>query len=906
MLSKFRWIPLAITVIIVLFLSSTVSLISDWLLFDHLGYLELLTTPLTVQLLLGFGVGIIVFLFFYLNLRFASRSEIEWFYTIPSSLLGIPIVLNKNTLKRVALISAGVFAILYGFVARMLWYDFLAFLNSTPFGQTEPIFNKDIAFYVFDLPVYIYFNSIFRSVVFVSLIASSLVYLIKGDLPKLEKVSDITTSLKSIYNRGKNHIGILILLLFGTFAVDVYLDLHKIVLSPNGLIFGASYTDINVQIPFLWGTFFLVIAGIILTGIYLATRKLFSWVMIVFILYLISSPARAITAGIVQGLVVAPNELEKEREYLLNNIQATRIAYGLDKIEQRRLPADESLDATDIQNNELTIKNVRLWDRQPLLSTFSQIQEIRTYYNFALITNDRYMIDGELRQIMLSPRELESNSLPNPTWINRHLVFTHGHGVVAGPVNRVTEEGLPVLYVKDLPSQTEKDSLMIKENSIYYGMQTNDYVIANTKNLELNYPKGDDNVYSSYSGDGGIQISSFLHRLLFAAQFRSAKILLSEDITDQSRIKYNRNIMERVQNMAPFLTYDMDPYIIIADQKLYWIIDAYTHTSRYPYSQPHIFRDRNINYISNSVKIVVDAFDGSVNFYVADMEDPLIKTAGKIFPHTFKSIDQMPISQFEHIRYPEDVLSIQARKYNIYHMEEPQIFYNREDEWEVAAIGDESGGSGGVLAPRHLIMRLPGEVEEEFILMLPFTPRGKDNMSAWLAARNDGDKYGKLIAFTFPKDTLVFGPKQIIGRINQQEEISRQISLWDQRGSQVIRGPLLVIPIENSLIYVQPLYLQAQNGKIPELNRVIVAYKNSIEMANTLEEGLSIIFGTAESRPKDGVEQPIQVLDPQRKQLINQAQELYQKALDAQRQGNWSEYGNRINELGDVLNRLQN
>jgi uncharacterized protein len=879
---------------------------SDWLLFDHLGYLELLTTPVATQLLLGLGTGVIVFLILFINIRYAARSEIEWFYTIPDSLLGVPIELNKKSLKKIALIGAAIFALLYGFVARMLWYDVLAFINSTPFGQTDPIFDRDIAFYVFDLPIYTYFNSIFRSVVFISLISSGLVYLIKGELPKLERMSDITNSLRTIYNRGKNHLGLLILLLFATFAVDVYLDLHRLVLSPNGLIFGATHTDINVQIPMIWGSLFLVIAGILLTAIYLSTRKYFNWIVIIFVLYIFSGPIRAVSAGIAQGLVVAPNELEKERPYLENNIQATRTAYGLDDVEQQRLPADDSLDAQDIQNNQLTIKNVRLWDRQPLLSTFSQIQEIRTYYNFNLITNDRYMVDDELRQIMLSPRELDSDSLPNPSWINRHLVFTHGHGVVAGPVNRVTEEGLPVLFVKDLPSQTDKESLMIEENSIYYGMQTNDYVIANTKNLELNYPMGDENVYSSYQGDGGIQISSFLHRLLFAAEFRSAKILLSDDITNESRIKYKRNIMERVQNMAPFLTYDMDPYVVIADKKLYWIVDAYTHTNRYPYSQPQTFRDRNINYIRNSVKIVVDAFDGSVNFYVADSEDPLIRTVEKIFPHTFRPIEEMPVSQFEHIRYPEDILAIQAQKYKIYHMEEPQIFYNREDEWEIAAIGEEGGGSGGALSPRHLIMKLPNEEQEEFILMLPFTPRGKDNMSAWLAARNDGDRYGRLIAYTFPKDTLVFGPKQIMGRINQHEDISRQISLWDQRGSQVIRGSLLVIPIESSLIYVQPLYLQAQDGRIPELNRVIVAHKNSIEMANTLEEGLAVMFGVADRQPTEGIEQPLQEFDPQRRQLIIQARELYESALNAQRQGNWSEYGNRINELGEILNRLQN
>jgi uncharacterized protein len=863
-------------------------------------------TPFTFQLLIGIVVGLFVFTFLYTNLKFASRSNEDWFYTIPEKLIGMSVVLNKNLFKKINLTISIFFALSYALIARFNWYEILAFLNSTPFEQTDPVFGRDISFYVFDLPVYALANSTFQSLVFMTLVLSGLTYLLRGELPKIQNIKDFAESLGSIYKRGRIHLGLLILLLFATFAVDIYLNLHKLLLSPGGAVYGATFTDVKVQIPFLWISLILVIAGALFTIIYLSTRKTFSWVVLIFVLYIASGIARPLTAGVVQALIVSPNELEKERPYLQNNIHATRSAYSLNSIEEQSLPAEQTLEAPDIENNQLTIKNVRLWDRQPLLSTFSQIQEIRTYYKFSTITNDRYIVDGELRQIMLSPRELDSNSLPNPSWINKHLVFTRGHGIVAGPVNQVTEEGLPVLFVKDIPTVSDKESLKIENPSIYFGTQTNDYVIVNTKNLELDYPKGDENVYSSYEGEGGVQISTLLRRLLFAAEFRSAKILLSEDITKDSRIQYKRNIMQRVQTLTPFITYDADPYLVIADQKLYWIVDGYTKSPHYPYSQPIIFRDERINYIRNSVKAVVDAYDGNVSFYISDSEDPLIRTAEKIFPNTFKPLDQMPDSQKDHIRYPEDIFTLQSVMYNIYHMKEPQVFYNREDEWEIAAIGDDRGGSGGALAPRHLIMRLPGEAEEEFILMLPFTPRGKDNMSAWLAARNDGDKYGKIISYTFPKDSLVFGPKQIIGRINQNEEISRQISLWDQRGSQVVRGPLLVIPIESSLIYVQPLYMQAENGRIPELKRVIVAYKNNIEMANTLEEGLGVIFGAISRRQPDTGDPLTETVDPAARRLLFQAQQIYEDAMEAQKQGNWSVYGNKINELGSIINQLQN
>ncbi|MDP2932764.1 MAG: UPF0182 family protein, partial [bacterium] len=519
-------------------------------------------------------------------------------------------------------------------------------------------------------------------------------------------------------------------------------------------------------------------------------------------LYVVVGFVGAVIPSLVQKLVVAPNELVKETPFIKYNIAATRQGFALDKIEEREISGDKPITASDIANNNLTVKNVRLWDRKPLLSTFSQIQEIRTYYEFAEVDNDRYIIDGEIRQIMLSPRELAPESLPNKNWINERLTFTHGYGVAAGPVNQVTPEGLPVLFVKDLPPKAEVKELEISRPEIYFGELSNDYVITKTKSREFDYPKGEENVYATYEGKGGVEINSFLRRVFYAVKFKSLKLLLSNDIGSESRILYYRTIAERIAKIAPFLTFDRDPYIVIADGKIYWIADAYTTSDRYPYSEPVRLNGGNINpvrnssaqrdaisngvnYIRNSVKVVVDAYNGSVVFYQADAEDPILKTYATIFPGTFRPLSEMPESLVSHLRYPEDIFTLQTAVYSVYHMNDPQIFYNKEDQWEIPAIAAEGEGASRTdaippMQPRHIIMKLPGEKKEEYILMLPFTPRAKDNLSSWMVARNDGENYGKLLVYRFPKDKLVFGPKQIIGRINQDSEISQQISLWSQ------------------------------------------------------------------------------------------------------------------------------
>ncbi len=512
---------------------------------------------------------------------------------------------------------------------------------------------------------------------------------------------------------------------------------------------------------------------------------------------------------------------------------------------------------------------------------------------------------------MLSARELNPAALPNRTWVNERLVFTHGHGLTLGPVNQVTTEGLPVLFVQDLPPVTSVD-LEITEPSIYFGELANDYVIVRTKAQEFHYPKGEDNVYSQYSGSGGVPIGSLWNKLLFAAHFRNYQILLSDDITSESRLMFDRQIRRRVQKIAPFLILDQDPYPVVSNGRIFWIQDAYTTADRYPYATAA----GGVNYIRNSVKVVIDAYQGSVEFYAAEPNDPIAQTYAKIFPTLMKPLAAMPEDLRSHVRYPEDIFQLQASVYATYHMTNPAVFYNKEDRWESPAV--DSSGESRRMEPYYTMMKLPGETSAEFIQMLPFTPRRRDNLASWMVARSDGGNYGKLQVFQFPKQTLVFGPQQVVARINQDQVISPQIALWSQQGSQVMQGTLMVIPIEQSLIYVRPLYLRAQAGRIPELTRVIVAHQNRIVMEPTLDLALARLFGAgdrpmspasprspASSSSPGSPASPASGDTPGREQLAAEASATYQRALEAQKAGDWAKYGEEIRRLGEILERLK-
>ena len=921
----FTWIIIGIIFIFLIFFSSLVSFITDWWWFQEVGYTEIFIKSLGAKVVLGLAVSIIASVFLLINFLVAVSSKIPWLATIPESLVGQPISLDNSVVKKLGIIASLIIAVFFGLVAASSWQDVLKFLSSTPFGTVDSVFGKDIAFYIFSLPVFNLGLGLIRILILLTLAGCGAVYMLRGSL----NISGILGKLggtqlhklglpiikeavkKETSPSARIHLAVLLALFLAMVAAGTYLSLFKLLTSQSGPVFGAVFTDVNIMIPLLRVSI-LAIAfasfACLYWGISGKTSLLLGAVTIYFLVGLLSG----IVPSIFQKLIVAPNELAKETPFIKNNIAATRHAFGLDKIEEREISGDKPLTAADITNNNLTIKNVRLWDRAPLLSTFSQIQEIRTYYEFASVDNDRYTIDGEIRQVMLSLRELASESLPNRSWINERLTFTHGYGLAAGPVNQVTAEGLPVLFVKDLPPKSDVKELTVTRPEIYFGELSNDYVYVKTKSKEFDYPKGEENVFTTYEGKGGVEINSPIRRLFYAIRLGSLKLLLSNDITSDSKILYYRNIKERVAKIAPFLTLDQDPYAVVADGKIYWIIDAYTGSNLYPYSQPLQLNGDRVNYIRNSVKVVVDAYDGTVTFYQADKDDPIIETYAKIFPKTFRPLKDLPDSLVSHLRYPEDIFTLQTAIYTTYHMDDPQIFYNKEDQWEIPAVASEgekdTTSKTPVMTPRHMIMKLPGEKKEEYILMLPFTPRAKDNLSAWMVARNDKEFYGKLLVYRFPKQKLIFGPKQVIGRINQDAEVSREITLWDQRGSQVIQGSLLAIPIEESLLYVRPLYLKADAGKIPELKRVIVAYENKIAMEETLEAGLARIFGTsaAKAKPEEiKTEQATAVPSQSAQEIIKQASDTYDAATRAQREGDWARYGEEIKRLGEILNKLR-
>jgi uncharacterized membrane protein (UPF0182 family) len=602
----------------------------------------------------------------------------------------------------------------------------------------------------------------------------------------------------------------------------------------------------------------------------------------------------------VQRFRVVPNEVAAERPFIERNIKFTRLAYGLDKIESKEFPAEEQLSAADLKRNDSTIKNIRLWDPRPLLAASAQLQEIRTYYKFVDVDNDRYIIDGNYRQMMISVRELSHQHLPSRIWINEHLTYTHGHGLVFGPVNQVISGGQPEFFIKDIPP-VSTGAIKITRPEIYFGELANEYVFVKTKAQELDYPAGDQNIYTTYEGRGGVPVGSFWRKLLFSAHHATLRILFSQDITGESRILYHRQIHDRVKKIAPFVSFDRDAYPVIAQGgRLFWIIDGYTKSDRFPYSEP--IGRQGTNYIRNSVKAVVDAYNGTVDFYLSDARDPIIQSYAKTFPTWLKPLDAMPEDLRRHVRYPQDLFSIQAHMYATYHMQDPQVFYNKEDLLSIPRRSVD--GRDREMEPYYTIMRLPGEDKEEFVLLLPFTPNKRDNMRAWLAARSDAPHYGKLTALDFPKAKLVYGPKQVDARIDQDTIISQQLSLWNQRGSQVLRGSLLAIPIEKSLLYVQPLYLAAEQGSLPELKRVIVAFGNQIAMEETLEQSLQKIFGGKPAREATTPAAPVQTAKAGT-DLARQALDHFQRSQEMLRQGNWGGYGEELKKLETLLRQMQ-
>jgi uncharacterized membrane protein (UPF0182 family) len=818
-----------------LFADKILSFYVDWMWFESHGFTSVLWTVLVSQV--GFGV-LTATLFFLLTFGFLNQVYRKTSH-LPILLSDqvrqeVP-VLNAmaSNLKLLILVAPLVLSVMTGLVMAQQWETLLQYLNASPYGEIDPIYGKDISFYFFTLPLWLLVKSILWETMIVLSLGVGLIYFFK----RFIYVGPTGVVLLPDARRTLSGLAGLFFLLF---ASEFYLQRYELLTEGGSLIAGIGFSDDKGKIPVLYILSFASLVaslfsfmGLIRPGM---KKVMFSGIGLALVFFIAN-----LYPKILQKFVVVPNELVKEAPYIEHTISGALKAYGLNQTKTHELSGSASLTAESVRLNATTIENIRLWDQAPLLDTLGQIQEIRTYYQFQSVDNDRYRINGDYRQTLLSPRELLSSNLPNRTWINEHLTFTHGYGVALSPVNQVTPEGLPVLLIKDIPPQSSID-LVVDRPEIYFGELANDHVFVNTGTKEFDYPEGEKNVYKNYEGKGGFEVGSFFRKLVLAARFKALKIIFSEDINSESRVLMYRNITDRVQKVAPFLRLDNDPYLVISEGRLTWLYDAYTVSDHFPYS-PQI--PRFGNYVRNSVKISIDAYDGSMNFYIADELDPIIQTYENIFPDLFQDLSKMPEDLRSHIRYPSDLFMIQTHIYATYHMKRPQVFYNKEDQWEVPEI------DGDIMKPYYTIMKLPGEDNEEYILMLPYTPRGKSNLSAWMVARSDGEQYGKLDVYTFPKQKLVFGPSQMVARINQDAEISRQISLWDQRGSSVIQGTLLVIPIEESLVYVRPLYLKADAGKIPELKRVIVGYEDSIAMERTLEEALGKIFTGLSREPED-------------------------------------------------------
>ena len=893
-MAAFR-LPLLILLAVVLLGGfSLVELYTDWLWFGEVGFRSVFARMLGAKLALGLLAFLVALAVLWFNvdlaLRVARRRELVLMSDSGPRVVGV----DARSMRRLGRALAAFVALMVGFFAASRWQVLLFWIHSVPFGKVDPILGRDAGFYVFELPFLQFAHGLLLAIVALAAAGSTAAHVAGGNLAigGSRLISASTLALRQL--------SLLAAVLFLLLAFGAWLRVPALLGAQSGILHGASWVDVHARMPTfrLLSTVAVIGAGLVVYQI--AVRRF--WPILLAVgLYLAVSVGGAAYAAILQRLFVAPDEQVRETPYITHNIAATRAAFALEAVEERQLSGEGQLTRADLESNAVTLANVPLWNDQPLLDTFSQIQEIRTYYSFASVDNDRYLIDGEYRQIMLSARELESASLPSRTWINERLTFTHGYGLTLGPVNQVTPEGLPVLFIKDLPPESSVD-LSVEQPALYYGELSNDHVFVLTGTQEFDYPKGDDNVFARYEGEGGVPLQGFLRRLLFALRFRSADTLFSPNLTAESRVMLYRDISERVERIAPFLTYDPDPYLAISGGRLVWIQDAYTTSDRYPYST----RANGINYIRNSIKVTIDAYHGTTVFHLLDSADPVAAALAAMFPDLFAPLAAMPEDLRTRLRYPQTIFTLQAAVFATYHMTNPAVFYNREDQWEVPSI--DGAGQPRRMEPYYTIMKLPGEAAPEYIQMLPFTPRQKDNLAAWMVARSDGENYGRLAVIQFPKQTLIFGPRQIAARISQDQEIAPQITLWNQQGSEVIQGSLLVVPIEESLLYVRPLYLRAAGGRIPELKRVVVAYQNQIAMEESLDRALDRLFPLDGSQERAPARRTAVTTAPtevsERDDLVARARDHYERALEAQRAGDWARYGDEIRALGEVLSRL--
>jgi uncharacterized protein len=842
------FVILGLLAIIIFGSRTALSYYVDALWFGSLGYGDVFRKTLSLQwaVFAAFFGGTFLILFgWFLALRRTYQPELlsGGLIFIGGRPLRLPV---ERILRLIVLVISLVIAAATGASMMAGWPTFALYWYAphNTGGVVDPIFGKSLHFYLFTLPAWQLMTDWLLSLAVIACVVAVFFIFITGSTRLLagRRGGDIPLPWRGF------SVAVAFLLLI--LAMRVYISRFESLFEDHTIFGGVTYTGAHLILTGLLVVSAALILGAAIASINVVSAPRVQWLVASVAPALVCYFALQIFSWYVVNFIVKPNELVRERPYIAYNIELTRQAYGLSHVSQREFPAETTVDATDPGNNQATLQNIRLWDWRALQDTLRQIQEIRTYYDFLDIDIDRYNIDGTTRQVMLATRELSVDKLPESSrnWINEKLIYTHGYGITMNPVNGFTPEGLPTLILSNMPIQSTVKSITVTRPEIYFGELTNTDVYVKTRQQEFNYPQGQTNNLTSYEGNGGIPLGGFLRRILIAFDEGDlAKVPFSDDINSQSRLLMRRNVRERVTALAPLLTYDLDPYIVVGDDgRLSWIMDGFTTSDTYPYSTHYPLNDSQINYMRNSVKVVIDAYDGTTTFYVFDVQDPIIAAYRQMFPSLFKNASEMPAALRKHVRYPELLLKVQASVYGLYHMADPAVFYNREDLWTVASeVGMSESGEQKTLAmePNFVLMKLPGETAVEFVEILPFTPANRNNLIGWIAGRSDGAQYGTSIVYNFPKTKLVDGPLQIEARIDQNAQLSGQLTLWNQQGSHVRRGTLLVIPCGRALLYAEPIYLQAQRSPMPELRLVVLALQDRLVYGPNFESAMNALFG---------------------------------------------------------------
>ena len=911
------WILVA-AILLLFSLSRIVSIYISALWFGSLGYSSVYWYVFKLKLALFFGSAILTALL--LSATFLLFQRLFGAYAFEQR----TIILNNQPfqfspakfIRPLGWLIAALVGIVYGFTLKDHWRQFALYWNQPSTNIYDPIFGKSLGFYFFSLPFYELLSSWLLGVTFIILLAA-LAYSLLG-LPQTVLKPSVRWSSGAAF-RGVCCALALFLLVVGW---RTYLSRFPLLWEDHAIFSGVTYTEAHSTLPaLLIVSVALIIAAITLLVNAFAVRR-FSLLLIALAL-----PIAAYVIGVVlvpsyvQSFIVKPNEIDREAPYIGYNIEWTRRGFGLDQIELRDFEAENSTAALDLPNNRESLDNIRLWDWRALQDTLRQIQAIRTYYDFPDVDVDRYVTGGQTRQMMIAPREINDSKLPSSSrnWINERLIYTHGYGVTMNSANGFTPEGLPQFVLSNMPVESTAPEIKVARPEIYFGELTDRYVYVKTKQNEFDYPQGDTNATTTYQGTGGIPIGNRLRRMLLAWGIGDmSKLPFSDDVTSDSRVLINRNIREIVNGVAPFLTYDKDAYIVVSSEgRMFWIIDAFTESEYFPYSTHHDVAGNTLNYIRNSVKVVIDAYNGTAHFYVFDNQDAIIAAYRRIFPNLFQDASQMPADLRAHVRYPETFVRAQGEVYSLYHTQNPKVFFQREDVWSIAqqiTVTSEGKKQSEAIDPYYVMMQLPGEQQKnEFVLILPFTPGSRNNMIGWMAARSDGENYGKLLVYNFPKSRLIDGPVQIEARIDQNAQLSGQFTLWNQQGSRVIRGHLLVIPIGRSLMFVEPVYLQAERSPMPELRLVVLATQEKLGYGQTFAEAMNSLFGEAAVKPpaqepgQTTPQQPTPSATPAQdlQQLVNRAIQEFEDYQRLTSQGKLGEAGQKLEQHKRTLEEIR-